>query len=196
MNDSELGVRKRNRTSRIDASVWLEAALRQLADGGIDQVRIEPLAARLGITKGAFYARYSNRDELLSAMLDYWLEESTASVIATYANVDEPVSDRLERILLTPFRRGDFRERARMEMAIRLWAYHDRRAAETMSRVDAQRLSYMRKILRANGFDGEDARSRAFMIYAYILAEGTMSEVPDDEIRRRCRAMLRAGSGI
>lgn len=184
--------RRRKRSSRIDASVWLEAALQQLADGGIDQVRIEPLAAQLGITKGAFYKRYANRDELLAAMLDYWFEESTASVIATYADVDEPPPERLERILLTPFRRADFRERARMEMAIRLWAHHDIRAAETMRRVDAQRLRYMEQVLRGNGFEAKDAASRAFLIYAYILTEGTMSDAPRDGLRDRCRALLRS----
>lgn len=184
--------RRRKRASRIDASDWLEAALQQLADGGIDQVRVEPLAARLDITKGAFYKRYANRDELLVAMLDYWFEESTASVIATYADVDETPPERLERILLTPFRREDFHERARMEMAIRLWAHHDGRAADTMRRVDAQRLRYMEKVLRDNGFEANDAASRAFLIYAYILTEGTMSDPPRDGLRERCRAVLRS----
>lgn len=184
--------RRRRRSSRIDAAEWLEAALKQLADGGIDQVRIEPLAATLGITKGAFYARYANRDELLAAMLDYWFDESTAAVIATYADVEEGPAERLERILLTPFRRSDFRERARMEMAIRLWAHHDARAAETMRRVDAQRLRYMERVLRDNGFEDAQAASRAFMIYAYILNEGTMSDPPDEGVRARCRALLRS----
>lgn len=184
--------RKRKRSSRIDASEWFEAALCQLADGGIDQVRVEPLASRLGITKGAFYSRFANRDKLLAAMLEYWFEESTTSVIATYADVDEPAPDRLERILLTPFRRADFRERARMEMAIRLWAHHDARAADTMRRVDAQRLRYMEKVLCDNGFESIDATSRAFLIYAYILTEGTLSDVPYDATREHCRAILRA----
>lgn len=192
MNEEVPQRRRRKRSSRIDASEWLEAALRQLADGGIDQVRVEPLAARLGITKGAFYVRYANRDELLTAMLDYWYEESTASVIATYADVDELPPERLERILLTPYRRADFRERARMEMAIRFWAHHDLRAADTMHRVDAQRRSYMEKVLQDNGFEADDAASRAFLIYAYILTEGTLSDILEEPLRERCRALLRA----
>src|SRR3546814_11554163 len=107
--------RRRKRSSRRDASVWLEAALQKLADGGIDQVRIEPLAAQLGITKGAFYKRYANRDELLAALLDYWFEESTSSVIATFVDVVETPTDRLERIILMPFRRATFRYRAQLE---------------------------------------------------------------------------------
>ena len=63
--------------SRIDESRWIEAALTLLADGGVDAVKVEPLAERLGVTKGAFYVRYANRDELLLAMLDYWRREST-----------------------------------------------------------------------------------------------------------------------
>lgn len=196
MNEEAPQRRRRKRSSRIDASEWLEAALQQLADGGIDQVRVEPLAARLGITKGAFYVRYANRDELLTAMLDYWYEESTASVIATYAEVDEPPPERLERILLTPYRRADFRERARMEMAIRLWAHHDLRAADTMRRVDAQRRRYMEKVLQDNGFEADDAASRAFLIYAYILTEGTLSDILAEPLRERCRALLRTPQAV
>jgi AcrR family transcriptional regulator len=182
--------RKRDRKSRIDSREWLEGALQRLADGGIDNVRIEPLAAEIGVTKGAFYARYANRDALLEAMLEYWLEESTATVIALYANVAEDPRERLDRILLTPFRRLDFRERARMEQAIRLWAHHDHRAAKTMARVDAQRLAYMEEVLRTNGFSPAIATGRAFLIYAYILAEGTMAVTPNELMRSHCRDLL------
>ena len=47
--------------SRLDKDAWVETALAMLADGGIDAVRVEPLALLLGVTKGAFYARFPAR---------------------------------------------------------------------------------------------------------------------------------------
>jgi hypothetical protein len=40
--------------SRLSRERWIEAALDALADGGVAAVAVEPLAARLGVTKGSF----------------------------------------------------------------------------------------------------------------------------------------------
>ena len=34
---------------------WISAALAALAEGGIEAVKVERLAARLGVSKGSFY---------------------------------------------------------------------------------------------------------------------------------------------
>ena len=74
---------QRNRSSRVDEASWIEAALSLLADGGIAAVRVEPLALKLGVTKGAFYSRYPTRDALHVAMLQYWRREKTSELIET-----------------------------------------------------------------------------------------------------------------
>ena len=45
-------------------------ALRALADGGPDAVRVEPLARALGVTKGGFYWAFDGRQALLDR--DWW----------------------------------------------------------------------------------------------------------------------------
>jgi len=52
---------------------WISAALDVLAAGGIDGVRVEVVAQRLGVTKGGFYRRYRDRRALLDAMLETWV---------------------------------------------------------------------------------------------------------------------------
>ena len=64
---------KNERLSRDD---WLRAAL-ELCLSGIDQVKIAPLAADMGVTTGSFYWHFKNRRELLEALLDYWEREMT-----------------------------------------------------------------------------------------------------------------------
>jgi AcrR family transcriptional regulator len=51
---------------------WVATGLAELARGGIDGVRVEVLAERLGITKGGFYRRFKDRRALLDAMLETW----------------------------------------------------------------------------------------------------------------------------
>jgi AcrR family transcriptional regulator len=48
----------------------VEEGLRALGDGGLDAVRIEPLAQALGVTKGGFYWHFADRGALLDEVLD------------------------------------------------------------------------------------------------------------------------------
>ncbi len=61
---------------------WLDAALKALARGGIDRVRVESLAKNLGVTKGSFYWHFKDREQFLDELLNFWAEQSTQTVIA------------------------------------------------------------------------------------------------------------------
>ena len=60
---------------RTPRETWVREGLRFLAEGGPDAVRVEPLAAALGVTKGGFYWHFRNRAELLDALLDLWEQQ-------------------------------------------------------------------------------------------------------------------------
>jgi AcrR family transcriptional regulator len=47
--------------SRTPRGRWVEEGLRALGDGGLDAVRIEPLAQAIGVTKGGFYWHFADR---------------------------------------------------------------------------------------------------------------------------------------
>ena len=52
---------------RTPREAWIEAALQALATGGPDAIRVEALAASLGVSKGGFYWHFENRQALLDA---------------------------------------------------------------------------------------------------------------------------------
>lgn len=179
--------------SRIDEQTWIETALDMLATGGISAVRVEPLALKLGVTKGAFYSRFPTRDALLTAMLDYWRRISTTDVLQAYAAIEEPPEQKLERILKLSTRRADARHRGLMEMGIRIWADQDGRAAKTMAEIDSYRLGYFKAVLQANGFSESEAEARALLVYGYMVADGCLSGQRSDEAKRLIRAVLSDG---
>ena len=76
----------------------MRAALFAIADGGAAAVAVEPLAARLGATKGSFYWHFPNREQLIVEALELWEREGTDDVIAELAPVSDPV-ERLRRLL-------------------------------------------------------------------------------------------------
>src|SRR5439155_9983313 len=68
----ELAIRSRIKIQRAGMEAdddgtgqWIEAGLAELAEGGIDRVRVEVVAERLGVTKGGFYRRFKDRRALV-----------------------------------------------------------------------------------------------------------------------------------
>src|SRR5690606_34135016 len=60
------------RTGRLSAEDWAQAALELIAEQGVAAVAVEPLARRLGVTKGSFYWHFPSREALLVAALERW----------------------------------------------------------------------------------------------------------------------------
>src|SRR5438552_6826315 len=71
---------KQEKPARLDAEAWIAAAFDALAAGGIDAVRVEPLAKALDITKGSFYWHFADRRALHDAMLAAWAEGRIAAI--------------------------------------------------------------------------------------------------------------------
>src|SRR6187551_1541614 len=59
-------------TGRLSAEDWAQAALDLIAEQGVAAVAVEPLARRLGVTKGSFYWHFPSREALLVAALERW----------------------------------------------------------------------------------------------------------------------------
>ncbi len=50
---------------------WLDAALQALASGGIDKVRVESLAKKLGVTNGSFYWQLKDIEQFYYEFLNF-----------------------------------------------------------------------------------------------------------------------------
>jgi AcrR family transcriptional regulator len=79
---------------------WIKAGIDILEKQGIDNVKIESMARKLGVSKGGFYGYFLNRDTFLQAMLDYWAEIFTSRIIETVGILDGNLSDKLRKLLL------------------------------------------------------------------------------------------------
>ena len=73
--------------TRTRRSQWIAAGLHALAGGGPDAVRVEALAAGLGVTKGGFYGHFADRNALLEEMLDSWERMSTDEVLERVVSI-------------------------------------------------------------------------------------------------------------
>lgn len=155
-------------TTTLDKRAWTDAALHALAENGIEGVRVEILARDLGVTKGSFYWHFSDRGELLDAVLQEWRRRATLSIIDRLESTHEPPEQRLRRLLRLQFesRRAEFG--SDVELSIRLWGRRDARALAVLREVDELRLRYMRGLLEELGIDKTEAAARAILAYSYM----------------------------
>lgn len=146
---------------------WLVAGARQLAKGGVESVRVEPIAKALGVTKGSFYWHFDKRRAWIDAILVAWEERSTLAVIR---HVDETALDARERLLVL-WSLNDDPEDVRFELGVRDFATRDEDAATIVERVDTQRLKYLRRNFRALGLSAADAEARCLLYYSLLIGD-------------------------
>lgn len=179
---------KRGPKPKVTAERWFITALEQLALGGIDAVRVELLAERLGVTKGMFYARFDGRDAFLEAMIGYWRQRTTTGLVAELSAMDANPEERMLRLFAIS-RMDRARTGAWIEVAMRTWALTDDRPKQALDEIDRHRLVYFESVVAANGVPKEQVSARAFLIYSYIIGD-TLLSGDRAQIRDVCRFLL------
>jgi AcrR family transcriptional regulator len=149
------------RRRRLGAEDWARAALEVIGEQGVGAVAVEPIAVRLGATKGSFYWHFANRDALVTAALDRWEQEHTEAVIGALDDRDGP-AERLRRILTSTV--GAEPLPARVEVNLLAAADHPL-VAPTMARVVRRRMAALRALFTDLGFAADEADRRALLAY-------------------------------
>ena len=145
---------------------WEHAALQMLAERGLVGLAIEPLARRLGVTKGSFYWHFSDRRELLHAALLRW-EQTDQHNLDALLSVDLPAAEKL-----AAFFRANSRQHRTHEVYAALISSAGQQAeqswvADLLNKVDKRRIDYL--IRAYMELDAETAEFRARLAYyAYV----------------------------
>ncbi|MFD4670385.1 TetR/AcrR family transcriptional regulator [Lentzea sp. NPDC058450] len=165
---------------------WTEIALRALAEGGLNAVAIEPLAARAGATKGSVYHHFPNREALLQATVERWEREHTEKVIELVESERMP-EDKLRTLFAAVLDRG---RKGSVEMALQAAAQHEV-IAPVLQRVTEKRVAYLTELFRQLGFRKAQARKRALIAFSLYLGQaqlwtsmpGLVEPVLDEAVR-------------
>jgi AcrR family transcriptional regulator len=153
--------------SRLSRDDWASAALDAVSRGGLAAVAVEPLAVRLGTTKGSFYWHFRNRDELIAAALRLWQQASTTAVIERLEAGAAPPEQRLRQLFTEVFAA---RARTGADLALLADADHPLVAA-VLAEATGIRLDYITALFRQLGFAPEVARRRALFAYSAYLGQ-------------------------
>ena len=161
--DTSSAVRKGRANDSLTREDWIAGAWDMLGDAGLDGVRVEPLAKRLGVTKGSFYWHFKDRQELLDALLDRWFS-IWDDQMSPDVDGDGSAADRIWALMESVIRRTSRGQ----TVSLRLLSHRDEDIARRIEERDAQRLAFLMRRLEEIGFAHEEARVRG-QIYQTIM---------------------------
>ena len=75
---------------RLTKSDWLAAGMKAMVDAGPELLKAEPLARRLGTTKGSFYWHFTDVPAFHAALLAVWEAQAEADALAAIAGETAP----------------------------------------------------------------------------------------------------------
>ncbi|MEU1891325.1 TetR/AcrR family transcriptional regulator [Streptomyces pristinaespiralis] len=173
--------------ARTPRTRWIEAGLDALARGGPDAVRVEALAAEMGVTKGGFYGYFDGRPALLAEMLDEWERRCTVDILDRVESEGGDPADRLRRAGRLTF--SD--DLHRIDLAIREWARQDATVATRLRRIDNVRMDFLREVFGSFIADPDEVEARSTLVFT--LAIGRHFIAADHPGRTRREAVQLAG---
>ena len=152
---------RNERTARLSAEDWAQAALDQIAEQGVASVAVEPLARRLGVTKGSFYWHFPSRDALLQAALERWEKVEQETVFGSLEKVPDP-RERLRAL----FQVVAHEATSHIIYSELLKALDHPAVAPVIGRVSQRRFDYLTASFRQAGLSRTEAQHRARLAYA------------------------------
>ena len=147
------------RKSRED---WIAAARKVLVTSGVDSVKVDRLANDLRATRGSFHWHFTDREELLNALLHDWEVNNYVAISTIRARWASSKPDLSELIELW-VREGT--ESPAFGMAIRTWARGDASVEEVMHRVDNEWINLMQLLFSPDIYDESERLVRARVVY-------------------------------
>lgn len=148
---------------RLSRDAWIAAALDALVHGGVEKVKILPLAETLGVTRGSFYWHFKDRDELLQALLDLWTHKNTHGIVTQANHGRESIVDAILNVfeLWVDATRFD----PKLDFAVREWARRSDHVHSIVQTADAERVAALARMFQRAGYPSKEAFIRARILY-------------------------------
>lgn len=153
--------------TRTTRDGWIDAGLAALAAGGPDAVRIEPLSASLGVTKGGFYRHFRDRDQFLDELLEVWERRSVDEVLTKMGDTKGDAATNICRAGALTFAA----DLLAVELAVRSWAQISSEVAARLRRVDNHRMDYLRSQFARLTTDPGEIEARSTLAFAFAIGQ-------------------------
>ncbi|WP_135448749.1 TetR/AcrR family transcriptional regulator [Tabrizicola caldifontis] len=148
---------------RGSPDLWLDAAYELLVEGGVEAVKVMPLAQRLGLSRTSFYWHFPDREALLAGLIDRWQAKNTGNLVARCEAPAQTIAQAMLNLCDCWLDSALFD--SRLEFAMRTWALTDRAVEQAMADADATRIAAITALFRRFGYPDGEADTRARTLY-------------------------------
>lgn len=173
--------RRSERGWRGTPDLWLDAAHAMLVEGGVEAVKIMPLADRLGLSRTSFYWHFADRDGLLAGLVDRWRAQNTGTLIARCDAPAATITEAMLNLIDCWVDPGLFD--SGLEFAMRTWSLTDPAVAAAMSEADAARLAAITALFRRFDYPETEADTRARTLYLTQVGYIALRSAESFEVR-------------
>ncbi|QLF71797.1 TetR/AcrR family transcriptional regulator (plasmid) [Peteryoungia desertarenae] len=162
---------------------WLEAAYEALLEGGVDAVKILPLAKRLKLSRTSFYWFFKDREELLAALIARWRDKNTGNLVRRSEAYAESIAEATLNVFDCWLDTDLFD--AQFEFAVRSWAIQSDEILKQVRAADTARLDALGRMFERFGQEPEIADVRARTLYLVQIGYISMQTQEALELRLR-----------
>lgn len=148
---------------RGSRELWLSAAKQAFLQGGLDAVKIQPLAAQLDLSRTSFYWFFKDRSALLDALLAEWAAQNTGAFVTACDAYAASVAEGMLNLIVVFQNETVFDPR--LDFAVRGWAHQSDAVMARVEAADATRLEALRGLFLRFGYAPADADVRARTVY-------------------------------
>ncbi|WP_299424977.1 TetR/AcrR family transcriptional regulator [uncultured Shimia sp.] len=131
---------------RLSKDDWIKAGFLALTEAGPKALKAEPLARRLGTTKGSFYWHFDDVPTFQAAMMETWETRAYAEIVTLLEQQGTAVRKLRELAQIAAAGAPEDFGGMAFEPSIRAWAREDPDVARAVSQVDAKRMSYVQDL--------------------------------------------------
>ncbi|MEX0338650.1 MAG: TetR/AcrR family transcriptional regulator [Arenibacterium sp.] len=184
----------RHGNSKVTRNDWLRAARDTLVTKGVGDVKILTLSGELGVARSSFYWYFSDRADLLAALLADWEARNTRCIVEKCGQVAGSIGEAACNFFECFIDDALFDQR--LDFAVREWSRRDNKVREMIDAADQQRLEAVTLMFARHGFTPADADARARILYFMQLGYHALDVREGMETRMsRIEAYLKGFTG-
>src|SRR3546814_4525014 len=133
---------------RGSKEVWLASAYDALIEAGVDAVRIQSLAKKLKLSRTSFYWFFTDRNELLTALLKSWADKNTQGIRQRSEAYAETIAEAMLNVFDSWLDPSLFD--SQFEFAVRAWALQSTDVAARIEQADEARMAAITAMIDRN----------------------------------------------
>jgi AcrR family transcriptional regulator len=151
---------------RLTRKDWILAGQDILREQGIAGLKLSSLTGRLGVSTGSFYHHFTDFEDYLGSVAEYYSADRVQGLIdRAMAGDPDPVT-RMQQLAKLSLEDRTFE----LDHAMRIWATMDERAAVTMAKSERLVLAFLAQAFQDLGFPPAEASLRARILLSANIA--------------------------